>query len=203
MSLVEMCIMGAVCVVILILLFGLWSSGVKMGKASQTSVALQNAILLQDRIAQDIRQLGLEPNRSELLRLRSDRVSFYKAVFGPREILLRPVRYSLVPSRGGHFRFRREEVTPKGRESTILGAVLQSLRFSMFSDARFGGRDLQVKMVVLDEDVPILPGSPLLGARSTSLDLLARIPIPSQLSNRALAPSRKLIPESPLLPLDP
>ena len=99
----------------------------------------------------------------------------------------------------GNARLERTETGPRGPVTTTFDGVLSRLAFGMTGDARSPVRYLRVSMTVLPEDLK--PDAPA-AARGVEQVLLARIPVPVQLANPELAPSCRLVPEAPLLPLD-
>jgi hypothetical protein len=189
-------------VIVLTGLLALSSGGTKMNRAALSSVALQNAILLQEAIAQDIRQMGVDPGRTTLFEIGATSLSFYRVVFDGTAIRLRPVKYGLVRTARGNAQVCRTERSPRGLERTCQPAVLRAFAFELVSDPTFGGRYIRVSMEVLDEDLPPSTAPAAFAVRSSRHDLLARIPIPTPLRNPALAPSTQLLPEGEMLPLD-
>ena len=204
MTVLEVMIVCSISVVVLTALIALSNSSAKLNKAALSSVTLQAALILQETIASDLRQLGVQPPPAAPLPLVAPRgMSFYKCRFVQKKIRFRPVKYSVQATPGGNMRFVRTEVKETGPERTVFEGLLTKLEFAVISHPQHGGAYLKVAMSLIDDDVKPPAGRSAFMARVTSHDLLCRIPIPS--ARGILRVGRMVTPEleGPLLPLDP
>ena len=205
-SIVEILVVSVLSVVVLGTILGLWSGGTKMNKAAQSSVTLQNALLLEETIYQDFHQMGVDPTSWNTHMVAENCLSFYKVAFDGQVIKLRPVKYTRVASPGGLYFLKRTEVGGgKTTTKTFSNAPLLDVKFGQHEDTVFKRRYLTCYLWVAEEDKR-RPGSQLTvnqdrpGCRA----MIARIPMPSMLGNPAMAEVTKIAPDgSSLLPLDP
>lgn len=207
-SLVEIVVVCLASTVVLAALVGLWTGGTKMSKAAQSSVALQNALILEENLLLDLHQMGVNPSQSETHLVSNRCLSFFKVVFVGAEIALRPVKYSRVSSPGGLSLLARSEATAGGGVATkVFGSMpLHVLRFSQFEDGPLRNRYLRVDLQTADEDRPIaVAQSAALMDRKVSRTLIVRVPDPAMLDSPIIAPVARInpIPGTRLFPLDP
>lgn len=172
----------------------------RMNDSARGSAAVASALLIEENLAMDMRQLGADPKRERLFDMTAAGLSFYRTVFDGKVIRLRPVRYALKRTPAGNARLERTEQGPRGPVTTAFDGILAELSFATTGDPRAPVRYLRVDMNVLPED--FAPGSRG-AATGVKQVLLARIPVPVQVANPELAASCRLRPEGPLLPLDP
>lgn len=204
MSMLEIlvtCIIGSV---VLGVVLAFWSGGVKMNKAAQSSVTLQNAMILQEAILQDVRQMGNDPTRPQQFLLGASSLSFFKCFFRGRDMDLIPVKYGVVPSRGGNRLLRRTESGSAGPAvKTFDLAPLSSLMFSLVGDS-LGNRYIRVTMEVLENDRAVRGDVPAaLRDRSSRHSLVVRVPTYSMLGDPMLSKVSGFRVLGDLLPLDP
>jgi hypothetical protein len=204
MTVLEIMIVCSISVVVLTALIALSNSSAKMNKAALSSVTLQSALILQETIASDLRQLGVQPPPAAPLPLVAPRgISFYKCRFVGKKIRYRAVRYGVEGTPAGNMRLVRTEVTDNGPQRSVIDGLLTRLEFAVISDPDRGGAYLKISLSLIDDDVKPPQGRSALQARITNHDLLCRIPIPSE--RGMLRVSRMVTPEieGPLLPLEP
>lgn len=204
MTVLEIMIVCSISVVVLTAIIALSNSSAKLNKAALSSVTLQSALILQETIASDLRQLGVQPPPAAPLPLVAPRgLSFFKCRFVGKKIRFRPVKYGVESTPGGNMRLVRTEVKDTGPDRTTIEGILTALEFRVISDPQAGGAYLKISMSLIDEDVKPPAGRAAFLARITSHDLLCRIPIPSE--RGMLRVARMVTPdlEAPLLPLDP
>lgn len=202
MTVIEIIVVSAIAVVILSVLITIQNSSSKMNKAALASVNVQNALLIQETIATDLRQLGVVPQRGALPMLSEKGVSFYRCVFQGSQIRFRPVRYGCERTAAGNYRLIRTEVVGGREEKTRLEGVLSDIKFSAVSDPQFGSVYLRVAMALIDDDVTPPTRRDAFSARITTHDVLCRIPIPSENGHPRLQKTCTPVVEGALLPLN-
>lgn len=203
MTIIEIIVVSAVAVVVLTVLITLSNSSAKMNKAALSSVTLSNALVVQETIATDLRQLGVLPARGPVPLLNEHGLSFFKCVFEDKIIKLRPVKYGCERTPGGNFRLIRTEVQPGKTVKHTLDGILASVKFSLVSHPQFGGVYLKVALELIDDDVKPPTSRTAYTARVTAHDVLCRIPIPTEVGHVRLQQTTKPVVEQDLLPLDP
>lgn len=202
MTIIEIIVVSAVAVVVLTVLITLSNSSAKMNKAALSSVTLQSALLIQETIATDLRQLGVLSTRGALPLVADRGMSFFKCVFDGKTIKFRPVRYSCERTAKGNYRMVRTEVVNGREERSILDGLLAQIKFSLVSDPQFGSVYLRVNMALIDDDVPAPANRNAFAARVTTHDVLCRVPIPSEVGHPRLAKTCTPVVERDLLPLN-
>jgi hypothetical protein len=193
--------------IVLAAILALYSSGAKMNRAAQSSVSLQHAMLLEEMMVEDFRQIAIDPSpdRVNFLQIQPNGVSFFKAAFPDRTVHLRPVRYSVTKTRRGNFQLVRSELTPRGLQNSIKDGVLRDITFTMVGDSVIGTtRYLHVTMRVLDEDLAVDPRVPqAYASRMTMHTVMLKVCFPPTNGYQFLQNSAQLTPEADLLPLLP
>lgn len=202
MTVIEIIVVSAIAVVILSVLITIQNSNAKMNKAALASVNVQNALIIQETIAADIRQLGVQPQRGALPLLNDTGISFFRCVFQGKEIRFRPVRYGCERTAAGNYRLVRTEVVGGREERTKLEGVINMIRFRLISDPQFGSVYLKVELGLIDDDVPGPARRDALTARVIYHDVLCRIPIPSEVGHPRLQKTCTPVIERDLLPLN-
>lgn len=200
LTIVEVLVALVLVAMVLGALFTFLGTTRRMNEASRGSAAVASALLIEESLAMDMRQLGVDPQRERVFDMTGRGLSFYRNVFDGKTIRLRPVRYAVKRTPAGNSRLERTEVGPRGTVSTTFDGILASVAFGVTGDPQSPVRYLRVTMTVLPED--FAPGSKSV-ASGVEQVLLARIPVPVQVANPELAPSCRLLPDGPLLPLDP
>ena len=198
-TIVEVVVAAVMVAVVLGALFEVLGTARRMNDGARGSAAVASALLLEEALATDLRQLGVDPKREHLFDMNDTGISFYRAVFDGKATRLRPVRWSVRKTKGGNGRLERTEVGPRGPVTTPYDGVLAHVGFATTGDAREPARYLRVTLTVLGED---LSGAGV-AERGVEQVLLARIPVPLEVANPELAASTRLLPEGPLLPLVP
>lgn len=198
-TIVEISIAAVLIAVVLGTVFNFLSSTRRMNDAARGSEAVAAALLIEESIAMDMRQLGVDPARPRVFEIGRDGLSFYRTVFAGKAIRLRPVRYSVRKLRSGNFRMERTEIVQGKLVKSQLEGILGAIAFGTTRDKGSSMTYLKVSMTVLPDDVPPASGVDPHGVAQV---LLARIPVPVQLVNPELAPSCALTPEANLLPLE-
>jgi len=197
-TLVEVVVAVTLGSIVLVALLGLFTAGDRMNRASQSTAVLQSALILEEAILQDIRQLGIDPARKETLLINEACVSFYKVAFSGEEVKLRPVLYERMKKRSGLYFLKRTEVKGGRRVSrTFSQAPLGQCRFSFIGDRDFGNRYLRVDFTVLESE-RVSAKEP---DRSSTHSLVLRIPTPSGLGDPRLHRAVRLRPETDLIPI--
>ena len=204
MTIIEIIVVSAIAVVILSVLITISNSSQKMNKAALSSVNVQNALLIQETISTDLRQLGVLPARGAVPLVSDHGLSFFRCVFDGKDIKFRPVRYGCTRTSAGNWRLVRTEVIAGREEKDTLDGLLCEIKFSLVSDPQFGSVYLRVAMALIDDDVPAPAGKErnAFSARITSHDVLCRIPIPSEVGHPRLQKTCTPIVEHDLLPLN-
>lgn len=187
---VEMIVADAVFATVLCCLFMALGGGHRAADAARTTGALSGALLLSERIMEDVRQMGFDPASTVDLVVSPHRVCFYVATFVGVEIRLRKVSYSVVSSPGGALLIQR------GEESVELGSFvgritnhipLSAVEFSMVTDRRFGGRSLRAVLTLPADE---RPGG--LSNRDVTHEILARLPQAPAWGNPVRDPVRRV-----------
>jgi len=190
LSMVEL-LVGAVLSSIVVAAMSVVSTGgCKMTKAALSSVAIQNALILQEMITQDLRQLGQDSETDEIVRLSKRTLSFHKTFFDEESIRSRLIRYSVVPTSSGNMRFCRTEDTPSGPRKTVSAAVLRDLEFQLEPHPSRCSRFLNIRMVVLDDDVPASSVPQSYSARAIENRMTIPLQIPARLPDLGSSRSR-------------
>jgi Tfp pilus assembly protein PilV len=206
-TMIEMLMAVTIGLIVLAAILALYSSGAKMNRAAQSSVSLQNAMLLEEMMVEDFRQIAIDPSpdRVNFLQIQPNGVSFFKAAFPDRRIHLRPVRYSVNRTRRGNFQLVRSEQTPRGLQTVIKDGILREIQFSMVGDSLIGTtRYLHVTMVVLDDDLAVNPRVPqAYASRSTVHSVMLKVCFPPTNGYQFLQQSAQMTPDADLLPLLP
>ncbi|MBI4864904.1 MAG: prepilin-type N-terminal cleavage/methylation domain-containing protein [Candidatus Riflebacteria bacterium] len=196
-TVIEVLVALVIASVVLSAVLGLWSAGSRMSASARGSASLAGAMLIEETILRDLRELGIDPRLHDMLLLNDGELSFYKVAFVGEDVRLRPVKYERLESSPGTFLLRRTELLPGGVRSprTFSQVPLGELSFSLIKDRSFGNRYLRVDFATLDAATPTASG------RVRSHSLVVRIPIPSQLGDPRLQSSMRLMPDAALLPL--
>ena len=181
---------------VLTALLAIWRGGSRMAHAAEGSSLLTAAMVLEEALTADVRQLGVDPERRDTLLVAQDAVSLYRVHFEGAEVHLRPVRWASAPRAGGGVVLVRTEREASGKMvSKPFGqAALSSVKFALIGDRDFGNRYLRVDLLVRD---PAAGDHPEESAHA----LVLRLPAPSGLGNPALALAGHVMPEADLLPL--
>lgn len=153
----------------------------RMNDASRGSQSVASTLLIQEALAMDLRQLGVDAKRTRLFDMSENGISFYRVVFAGKQIKLRPVRWVLRNAR-----LERTE----GGVTTPFDGHLSKIAFSMTGDARDATRYLRVELTMLGSEKPV------------EQVLLARLPVPLQIANPELEASSRMIVEGELLPIN-
>jgi len=199
-TLVETIVVAVLGFSVLSVMMGLWSGGSRMSRAAEGSSLLQGALVLEDVLIRDVRQLGHDPRRRESFLLSDGCLSFYRTVFTKNDIRLRPVRFSRVNDGHGNFYLNRAELLPgkKLQENIFRQALLSQCRFSLIQDRFSGNRYLRFEFTVIDRSNEKVRKA---SDSSSTHSLVLRIPTPSDLGNPALKPATRILPEADFLPL--
>ena len=195
-TVVEILIVCVLVAVVLYALFGFLSTTRRMNDASRGSAAVAGALLIEETIASDMRQLGVDPKRARVLELSRDGLSFYRTVFDGPAIRLRPVSYAVVRLKSGNAQLARTELVRGKPVRTVLDGILSDVTFTTTTDRAHGVTYLKVGLTVLPDDVP--PGSGI-DPHGVSQVLLARIPVPVQIVNPELESTCQILPEADLV----
>ncbi len=197
-TVVEMLVVLAISGVVLIGALALWRGGSRMARAAEGSGLLTAAMLLEEALTQDLRQLGIDPQRRDTFLVAESGLSFYRVRFEGDEVRLRPVKWSRAPRAGGGFVLVRTERAADGKlvPRPFGQAALSAVRFGLLGDKDFGNRYVRIEFTVRD---------PAAGDRpdESAHALVLRVPAPSGLGNPALAPVMRVVPEADLLRLEP
>ena len=201
MTLIEIMVVSVIGVVVLTVLITLSTSSAKLNKAAQTSVSLQAALLIEESLAADMRQLGVVPGRGPV-QTSARGATFYRCVFDAKSIRYRPVKYSCEKTPGGNWRLIRTEGLPSGPRRQTLDGILADILFRQISDPVLGQVYLRVTMRLIDDDVPLPTTLDAFAARVTQHDIVCKLTIPSEFPLPRVTRTTKPILESDLLPLN-
>jgi len=186
---VELLIAVAVSGVVLFALLALWRGGMRMARAAEGSSLLTSAMVLEEALTQDLRGMGVDPDRRDTFFASDAALSFYRVRFEGVEVRLRPVRWAAVPRAGGVSLVRTErDAAGKLATQTFGQGALASVRFALVGDRDYGNRYVRVDLVLRDRE-------------ELAHALLVRVPAPSGLGNPALAVAGRVVPEADLLTL--
>ena len=191
MSMVELLVVSAAAGMVTWAMFTLLRGGTRMSRATSMTVALQNALFLEDVISRDLCQLGIDPARSAPYLIGPSSVSFYRTSFEGNRTLLVPVKFSYLPGKKGTGYLQRSELVP-GKPLAVksyLNAPLGELVFSRFQDPMFKTTYLKVQMTLQEGD------------RSLPHTVVMRIPTHSQVGNPNLSQVVRFLTAAELLPL--
>ncbi|MBI4864995.1 MAG: hypothetical protein HY815_32760 [Candidatus Riflebacteria bacterium] len=121
--LIGACLVSLVVGVVMVLTSG----GQRMSRSAQLTVAVQGALLIREQITLDLRQAGVKPGDTGPFQLGPRSLAFYRVLFEPAAIRLRPVRYVAEPTARGNFRVVRQEFQGASMTSqhTIQGGAYQ------------------------------------------------------------------------------
>lgn len=195
-TLLEVLVVAAIAIGVLAGVLTAWRTGSQVERATNSTGALQSAMLLTETLYRDICQLGVDQSRREPLLINESSLSFYKVKFQAEQMKLVPLRFSRVKSPQGNWFLKREEA---GQPPKIFGgAPCTEISFAQIQDPTFQTRYLKVTFKVMDQD--LAPGP----ARREPLahSAIMRIPVPSQIGHPGLQAVMKIAPEGDLLPLN-
>ncbi|MBI4859457.1 MAG: hypothetical protein HY815_04245 [Candidatus Riflebacteria bacterium] len=206
LSVAELVVVSATMTVLLGVLMSLWASGTLMNRAAQSSVALQNAMILEETIYQDFQRMGVDLDSVSTHLVSRTCLSFYRVAFDGPWIRLRPVRYSRIASPGGLYFLKRTEIGPGGRHDVTVfsGVPLLDVRFEEIVDPVLKRRYLSVYLLASEADRRDQRPRAALRDRTGCRSLVARVPMPAMLRNPIMEPVTKIATESGtgLLPLE-
>ena len=195
-TLVEALVVLALSGVALAGLLALWRGGTRLGRAAEGSSLLTAAMLLQEALTADLRQMGIDPERRDSFLIGDDAISFYRVRFEGLEVKLRPLKWARAPRTGGGFVLVRTERDAAGKlASRPFGlAALSSVHFGLIGDPQFGNRYVRVELVVRD---PASGEHPEESAHT----VVVHVPMPSGPGNPSLVAAARVVPEADLMPL--
>jgi hypothetical protein len=197
-TIVELVIALAAGAVLVGALMFMWSGGIRTTQAAQSTIAIQNALLLAQTLHEDLRQLGVDSGRTPLV-LSKTSLAFYKVRFGAKEVRLVPVRYRLVRGPDGVGYLERAELRPGGWAAKTYGlAPLSDLEFSLLADPLMGNRYGRVRMKLLGDERPSGLRTLAQLSRYTTHNLVVRVPVPSHRGDPAVSLVARFIREGEL-----
>ena len=196
-TLLEVLIVMGIVVAVMGGVFMAMSGGSRVTRVSSSTAALQSAMLLTEALYRDIAQLGVDTTSARTLEFSDSSLCFYKCKFDGDRMLLVPLKFSRVKSPKGNYFLKREELGAP--DKTFGSAPCTELSFTTIQDPNFHTQYLKVMMKVLEQD--LAPGP----ARRDPLphSAIMRIPVPSQVGLPALQAIMKIVPEGPLMAVDP
>lgn len=183
MTMIEILVVATLLVVVFTAVTVVFSGGRKMNKAAELTVAVHAAVRLQEQISLDLKQIGSRPGRQGPIKIGTRSMAFYRVFFVGREMRMRPVLYTLVPTPKGNFHLERQEFsggTVTDRR-TMREAVIRSIEFKELIGAGGEGRFAQVTMEVLNDDLRADELDVQRGGRKFSMVVIASCPVPSLL----------------------
>lgn len=189
MTLVETLVAAAAGAALTWSVLGLWSGARRIGDATAQTVALHDALLLEEALLEDLRQLGVDADADLPLDVAADRLSFHRVSFAGPRVQLRPVRYTTERTADGYLRLTRTEFGPRGTPAVrkVWSAVpLASLAFELVGDPELGNRYVCVRMRLAAPGAPHMPGLRDLG-RALDHAVLVRVNLPAALADPRLA----------------
>jgi len=203
--LIETIVVTALLAMVIGMLYVVFSGGQRMDRAAGLTVSMLGALLVQERITVDLKQLGIRPGPEGPVRIGQSSIAFYRAHFEGPSIHLRPVRYSVEPTPRGNFRLVREEYRYNRRtdRAVVRNVVLRSIRFEEAIDPLGYGRYLTVYLRTLNEDLPLKPADELSSGRVFPLAFLNECPLPALIGATCLSDSAGLVIEGELPPITP
>jgi len=203
-TLIEILVVATLLVVVFTALTIVFSGGRRMNRAAQLTVAVNGALLIQEQLSIDLKQIGVRPGILGPVQIAPDgkSMAMYRTSFDGPAIRLKPVRYRLEPTRQGNFKLVREvfEGGSISRSRVIREVVIQSMSFREIIGRLGEGRYVVVTLTTLDDDIrPDQIG--VQGHRRFSLMFLSKVPVPSNLGGAIISKTQNIVVEGPLPPL--
>lgn len=184
-TVVEIVVVIMLVSTVLGLFWQIFSGSSRMNQAATMSIAIQQALIVQETLAKDIKRLGVPPGADVPMRINPTSISFYITQFQEGDPLLKlnPVRYSLEPTASGNLKLVREAFDSRGltERRMVENVTLKTFTFNLLSDPAGAGRFLIATGTALTEDDPVDTYDPRYAMRAFPVLYLGQIRDPPSL----------------------
>lgn len=184
-TVVEIVVVVMLVTIVLAIFWQIFSGSTRMNQAATMSVAIQQALIVQETLAKDIKRLGIPPGAQETMRINPASISFYITQFqeGDPVLKLNPVRYSLKGTPNGNMKLVREIFDRTGPTEVreVENVTLDTFTFNLLADPTGAGRFLIATGTALTEDEPLGTYDPRYAMRAFPVLYLGQIRDPPSL----------------------